>query len=135
MLKRLGIDDLIKGVIEKVESKTGIRCYDEVPKDAVAPFFFAEFTGREEQNTKMAFRDHYTVAVHAIAPVGVGNVAIYNLIKQLEEALTESIDIPDGFYLVDQRSNGILALKEDETKEKHAVLSFEFVIIYAFAMK
>ena len=57
------------------------------------------------------------------------------MINQLEEALTEDIVLPDDYELIMQTNNGIQTIKQDETKEKHAVLSYEFMICYGFKCK
>ena len=55
--------------------------------------------------------------------------------QMLEEALTEDITLPDPYQLVLQTNSGINQIMTDETGEKHAVLSFEFMIAYGFKCK
>ena len=81
------------------------------------------------------YRDVYTVWIHAIAQPGDSSVQIYEMIQQLEEALTEDVPLPEGFELILQTSNGVQTIKTDETNEKHAVLSFEFTVCYGFKCK
>ena len=135
MYKQLGLVDLIHGIQAKVEEKTGVKCYDAVPRNAPSPFYFAEVIGKRPAHTKTMYRDVYTVWIHAIAQSGYSSVQIYEMIQQLEETLTEDISLPEGFELILQASNGVQTIKTDETNEKHAVLSFEFTVCYGFKCK
>ena len=135
MYKQLGLVDLIHGIQAKVEEKTGVKCYDAVPRNAPSPFYFAEVIGKRPAHTKTMYRDVYTVWIHAIAQPGNSSVQIYEMIQQLEETLTEDISLPEGFELILQVSNGVQTIKTDETNEKHAVLSFEFTVCYGFKCK
>lgn len=135
MYKQLGLVDLIHGIQAKVEEKTGVKCYDAVPRNAPSPFYFAEVIGKRSAHTKTMYRDVYTVWIHAIAQPGDSSVQIYEMIQQLEETLTEDISLPEGFELILQASNGVQTIKTDETNEKHAVLSFEFTVCYGFKCK
>lgn len=135
MYKQLGLVDLIHGIQAKVEEKTGVKCYDAIPRNAPSPFYFAEVIGKRPAHTKTMYRDVYTVWIHAIAQPGDSSVQIYEMIQQLEEALTEDISLPEGFELILQVSNGVQTIKTDETNEKHAVLSFEFTVCYGFKCK
>lgn len=135
MYKQLGLVDLIHGIQAKVEEKTGVKCYDAVPRNAPSPFYFAEVIGKRPAHTKTMYRDVYTVWIHAIAQPGDSSVQIYEMIQRLEETLTEDISLPEGFELILQASNGVQTIKTDETNEKHAVLSFEFTVCYGFKCK
>ena len=135
MYKQLGLVDLIHGIQAKVEEKTGVKCYDAVPRKAPSPFYFAAVIGKRPAHTKTMYRDVYTVWIHAIAQPGDSSVQIYEMIQQLEETLTEDISLPEGFELILQASNGVQTIKTDETNEKHAVLSFEFTVCYGFKCK
>ena len=135
MYKQLGLVDMIHGIQAKVEEKTGVKCYDAVPRNAPSPFYFAEVIGKRPAHTKTMYRDVYTVWIHAVAQPGDSSVQIYEMIQQLEEALTEDVPLPEGFELILQTSNGVQTIKTDETNEKHAVLSFEFTVCYGFKCK
>lgn len=136
-LVQLGLVDLIAAVQTLVEAKTGMRCYDAVPPNADSPFYFAEVIGKRPDNSKTMFRDVFTVYIHAIAqPDEYGSSkAVYELIQRLDEALTEEISLPEGFWLIWQKNSGLQVIKTDETDEKHAVCSFEFCISYGFKVK
>lgn len=135
MYRQLGLLDLIHAVQEKIENKTGLRCYDAVPDNAPSPFYFAEVVSKRPAHTKTMYRDVFTVWIHVIAEPGQSSVRIYELIQLLEEAMTEDITLPDGFELVLQTNNGVQSIKIDETNEKHAILAFEFTVCYGFKCK
>lgn len=135
MYTQLGLLDLIAAVQEKVEDKTGLKCYDAVPDNASSPFYFAEVVGKRPAHTKTMWRDIFTVWIHAIAEPTDSSVPVYRYIQMLEEALTEDIQLPEEFELVRQTNNGVQAIKTDETNEKHTVLAYEFMVCYGFKWK
>lgn len=137
MYKQIGLVELISAIQKKIEDKTGLRCYDAIPHNAPSPFYFAEVIGKDPAPSKTMYKDKFKVWIHAIAkPEKNGSsVGIYDLIQKLEEALTEDIEIPDDYELVAQMNNGIQTIKEDETKEKHGVLLYEFTVCYGFKCK
>lgn len=135
MYRQLGLLDLIHAVQEKIENKTGLRCYDAVPDNAPSPFYFAEVVSKRPAHTKTMYRDVFTVWIHAIAEPGESSVPVYELTQLLEEAMTEDIILPDDFELILQTNNGVQRIKTDETNEKHAVLAFEFTVCYGFKCK
>lgn len=135
MYVQLGLADLISAVQSRVEAGTGIRCYDAVPSDAKSPFYFAEVTGTRPAHTKTMWCDVFTVYIHTIAKPSDSSVEVYDLIQKLEEAMTEDIQLPDGFQLLMQTNGGVQIIKTDESKEKHAVIAYEFTVCYGFKIK
>ena len=135
MYKQLGLVDLISSIQKKVKERTEIVCYDAVPQNAPSPFYFAEVIGKRPAHSKTMYRDVFTVWIHVIAEPGKSSVQVYDLIQQLEEALTEDIELPEEFELIMQTNNGVQTIKTDETNEKHAVLSYEFMVCYGFKCK
>lgn len=134
---QLGILDLIKAIQEKVEAKTEYRCYDAVPPNAASPFYYAEATSKQPANSKTMWRDVYNVNIHCIAAPtdNSSSVGIYALIQALQEALTEDIELPECFRLIMQVDQGLQTIFEEETKEKHAVVTYSFMVCYGFMMK
>lgn len=133
--KQIGLVDLVSAVQKKVEEKTKYRCYDAVPVNAKSPFYYVEIVGKRPAHSKTMWRDIFTVWIHAIAEPGEPSVGVYELIRELEESLTEDIVLPEEFDLVMQTNNGIQTIKLDETNEKHAVLAYEFMVCYGFRCK
>ena len=133
--KQLGLVELITSIQKRVKSGTGLECYDAVELNAASPFYFAQVVGKRPAHTKTMGRDVFTVWIHAIAEKGDSSVQIYELIQNLEEALTEEIILPEEYELVMQINNGIQTIKKDETNEKHAVLAYEFMVCYGFKCK
>ena len=126
---------LIAAVQEKVEALTELRCYDHVPLNEESPLYFAEITRIQPANSKTMFRDVYSVAIHCIAEESPSSVGVYNLIENLQSALSEDITLPEPFELVMQTDNGVQAIKTDESGEKHAIVNFDFMVCYGFMCK
>lgn len=133
--KQLGLVELISAIQKKVEDKTGIKCFDSVPENEISPFYYAQVVGKRPAHSKTMWRDIFTVWIHAIAAPGESSVQIYELIQNLEEALTEDIELPEEYELIMQTDNGIQTSKTDETREKHAVLAYEFMVCYGYKCK
>ena len=126
---------LIAAVQDKVEALTGLRCYDHVPLNEASPLYFAEITRIQPANSKTMYRDVYSVAIHCIAEESPSSVGVYNLIENLQSALSEDIILPEPFTLVMQTDNGVQTIKTDESGEKHAIVNFDFMICYGFICK
>lgn len=126
---------LIAAVQEKVEALTGLRCYDHVPLNEASPLYFAEITRIQPANSKTMYRDVYSVAIHCIAEESPSSVGVYNLIENLQSALSEDISLPEPFELVMQTDNGVQTIKTDESGEKHAIVNFDFMVSYGFMCK
>lgn len=126
---------LIAAVQEKVEALTGLRCYDHVPLNEASPLYFAEITRIQPANSKTMYRDVCSVAIHCIAEESPSSVGVYNLIENLQSALSEEITLPEPFTLVMQTDNGVQTIKTDETGEKHAIVNFDFMVCYGFICK
>lgn len=126
---------LIAAVQEKVEALTGLRCYDHVPLNEKSPLYFAEITRIQPANSKTMYRDVYSVAIHCIAEESPSSVGVYNLIENLQSALSEDISLPEPFTLVMQTDNGVQTIKTDESGEKHAIVNFDFMVCYGFMCK
>ena len=126
---------LIAAVQEKVEALTGLRCYDHVPLNEASPLYYAEITRIQPANSKTMYQDVYSVAIHCIAEESPSSVGVYNLIENLQSALSEDISLPEPFELVMQTDNGVQTIKTDESGEKHAIVSYDFTVCYGFICK
>ncbi len=126
---------LVAAVQDKIETLTDLRCYDHVPMNEESPLYFAEITRIQPANSKTMFRDVYSVAIHCIAEESPSSVGVYNLIENLQSALSEDISLPEPFILVMQTDNGVQTIKTDESGEKHAIVNFDFMVSYGFMCK
>ncbi|HIW85854.1 MAG TPA: DUF5072 domain-containing protein [Candidatus Eubacterium faecipullorum] len=135
MLKKLSFVDLIAALIALLKQNTAAKVYDYVPQDAPSPLIYIEAAGKQANDTKAMFCEVYSVNIHAVAEPYEGNTAIYKLINEIEEALTEDITLPEGFDVIYQLSDGVEAIYEEETKEKHAVLPVRFKVAYGYKIK
>lgn len=136
MLKKLSFVDLVAAVIALLKKNTNIKVYDFVPQNESSPLIYIEAAGKEPNDTKAMFCEVYKANIHAVAEPYKGNTAIYKLINEIEEALTEDITLSEGFDLVYQISDGVEAIYEEpKTKEKHAVLPVRFKVAYGYKIK
>lgn len=126
---------LVAAVQDKIEALTKLRCYDHVPLNEASPLYFAEITRIQPANSKTMYRDVYSVAIHCIAEESPSSVGVYNLIENLQSALSEDIALPEPFELVMQTDNGVQTIKTDESGEKHAIVNFDFMVSYGFMCK
>ena len=126
---------LVAAVQDKIETLTDLRCYDHVPMNEESPLYFAEIIRIRPANSKTMFRDVYSVAIHCIAEESPSSVGVYNLIENLQSALSEDISLPEPFTLVMQTDNGVQTIKTDESGEKHAIVNFDFMVSYGFMCK
>lgn len=133
--QKLSSVTLIAAVQDKVESLTDLRCYDHVPLNEASPLYFAEITQIQPANSKTMYQDVYSVAIHCIAEESPSSVGVYNLIENLQSALSEDIILPEPFTLVMQTDNGVQTIKTDESGEKHAIVSYDFTVCYGFICK
>ena len=135
MLKRMNITDLMKAVQTQIKDGTGLPCYDSVPENAASPFYYMSYAGSQPADTKTMYVDRHTVDIHIIADVSPSSVPVFRYIQALEQAMTEDISIPREYKLVRQDSGGVRTIQNDETGEKHAVMSFTFLISYGYKTK
>ena len=136
MLKQLSIVDLISAVQQQIEKNTKYKCYDFYPKKAKSPFYIAELYESVPNNSKTTYRTSYTLNIHAISSPSESTVELYDMIQSLDEALTEDIELPDGYQMVAQMNMGVNAIYyEEETDERHAVIKYQFIIAYGYIVK
>ena len=135
MLKQFPITELIKAIQKQVKAGTGHECLDHVGRNEQSPFYFVEFRQSRPANSKTMYMTDYVVYVHVIAEPSDSSVPVYKYIQELEEALTQDIEVPEPYNHVMQTDNGVISIYTDETNEKHAVVSFTFRISYGFKCK
>lgn len=135
MYKQIGLVELVSAIQSTVRRNTGLPCLDHVELNEPSPFYFVEIVGKRPSPSKTMYRDVFSVAIHCIAEESPSSVGVYELIQKLEEALTDNIALPEPYQLVMQTNNGINQILTDPTGEKHAVLSFEFMVAYGFRCK
>lgn len=135
MFRRMNLTDLMKAVQTQIKANTGLPCYDSVPENAESPFYYMSYAGSQPADTKTMYMDRHTVDIHVIADPSPSSVPVFKYIQKLEEAMTEDITIPKEYKLVRQSSGGVRTIQDDETGEKHAVMSFTFLISYGYKVK
>lgn len=134
MLKKLSIVELIGAIQSKVVAKTGLPCYDDA-NNVSSPFYMAEFVGKADASSKTMYCENYSVLLHIVSSPNTGNTENYSMITNLEEALTEDIELPDDYTVIAQTETGVNARQIDETGERHTTILYEFKICYGYKTK
>ena len=135
MLKQFPITELIKAIQTTVKTGTGRKCLDHVEKNEPSPFYYVEFRTSHPGNSKTMFVHDYVVYIHVITEETESSVPLYKYIEELEEALTQDIEIPDPYNLVFQMNNGVVSNYREETGELHGVVQYTFRISYGWKCK
>lgn len=135
MYKQLNLTDLLKSIKKQVETNTELKCYDVTPDNAPSPLVYAEIVGLKNTDNKTMFCKSYSVWLHVISEEVKSSVPLHKYIADVQEAMTEDVELPEGFTLIMQTDNGIQTIKTDESGEKHAVLEFEFRVCYGYKFK
>lgn len=137
MLRRLSLAEFVGLLISHISERTGAPCYDS-PEDEQSPFYAVQLVRTEPADTKTMFADSYQVWVHCISAPAAGpysNAPVLEMARALEEAMTDDVELPAPYRLLGQTYNGMQTLKEDESGEGHAVLSYDFRVCYGFRCK
>lgn len=135
MLKKLGFVEVFKAVQDKIQEHTELPVYDSVPDNATSPFYILEIIGKRPENTKTTWAEVFSLWIHVIAEEGNEKIRVYELIEDLEDALTEEIPLPDHVTLIRQEETGVQSLTQDETGEMHAIIEYEIKVSYGFKAK
>ena len=135
MYRQIDITALLEAIKKKVETCTALSCYDAVPRNAPAPFYAMELVMSRPADSKTFYRQAYTVNIYSIAQASPSTAPVLHLVRRLEEALTEDIELPCGFILESQVNNGVMAIGTDESGEKRATNTYTFIIRYGVKRK
>jgi hypothetical protein len=135
MLKQLNLIDLVGAVKTRLEGNTQLSTHDVPPTNQPAPLVYIEVVGVEPRDSKTMYLKNYTLWLHVIADEVASSVPIYNHITEVQEAMTEDIELPAGFEMVLQSDDGIQTIKTDESGEKHAVLAYSFLVCFGYKQK
>lgn len=134
MLQKLSFIAVLAAVINKIETNTGLKCYDAVPANEEMPFYHAEMLGSIPEKSKTMQKDRYQVVIHVHAEGG-GSVKVFEAIQKLEEALTEDIVLPDDYEVTLQVPTGVSQILDEADGTKHAVIGYDFVVFSGYKMK
>ncbi|MCO7125115.1 DUF5072 domain-containing protein [Sporolactobacillus shoreicorticis] len=134
MYQKLSFTDVLAAIIQKIEANTDLRCYDSIPENAPVPFYHAEMLGSIPEKSKTMMKDRYQAVIH-VHTEGKGSVAIFDAIHKLEEALTEDIELPDGYEMILQVPNGVSQILNEEDGTKHAIIGYDFVVFSGYKVK
>lgn len=134
MTQKLSFIDLVLSAQNLIEEKTLHRCYDDIPVDAPLPHYHVEVVTQEPVASKTMWKEMYELFVHCFAKGG-SNVPVYDLIRELEEAMTIRLSLPEGYQVLLQSPMGLQHLVEDEDGTKHAVMGYRVTVLYGYKRK
>ncbi len=128
MYEQLGFMDFIAGIQKKIQEKTGLLCYDTVPENIPGPYYIANIMDKRPAHSKTMYIDILTVWIHVIVDPSAPHSSVYEQLQGLEEALTEDIELPDGFEVIVQTNVGMERIKTEE--KEHMALVYEFMVCH-----
>lgn len=135
MLQKLSFTEITAAVQRRINEGTDLDCKDIVPKNMPVPFCFVELLQQIPDPSKTMWKEKYEVFVHAFEKGDESSVPIFNTIKQIEEAMTEYVKLPEGYELIMQTATGVQRILTEEDGAKHAILGYSFTVCYGFKMK
>lgn len=134
-MEQLNFVTVMAAIITLLETETGHRCYDSIPKNAPLPHYWPEFFSQEPLPSKTFLRDRFTLYLHAFA-AGGSSVPIFDLINKAATALAkQQIVLPDGYDVLLQSPFGVQRILEDDDESKHAVMGYRIDITYGMKCK
>lgn len=134
MYQKLSFTQVLAAIINKVETNTGLKCYDSIPSNARLPYYHAEMLGSIPEKSKTMEKDRYQAVIHVFAEGG-GSTKVFNAIQKLEEALTEYIEMPEDYEVTLQVPNGVSQILNEADGTKHAVIGYDFVVFSGYKIK
>ena len=135
MYKQLSITDLIKSVKKLIDTNTELHCYDIPPDNQPAPLVYVQLVGLDTADTKTLYCKEYTLWLHVIDDETKSHVPLYRHIEEVQEAMTDDLDLASCFSVVAATDKGINTIKKDESGEMHAVLEYSYKIAYGMQIK
>lgn len=134
MTQKLSFIDVLASVISQIEALTAKRCFDDIPINAPVPHYHAEIVNQEPVPSKTMWKEMYEVFIHCFAPGG-SNVPVYGLIRDLEEAMTIRLSLPEGYQALLQHPMGLQYIATEEDGTKHAVMGYRVTVLYGYKRK
>jgi|GEM_PF-2519218 len=128
MFKSISLAEMMNAIMANVETNTGIQCYNAIPAAPQEPYYYLEIIEKTPLYSKTIRRDSFVVRFHAMPINNQSMAPTYDMLHRLEEALGQEIELPEGFDLFLQQSNGIQKLEIEEFKETRTVAIYNFVV-------
>lgn len=141
MKRKLSFLEIAATLLNNLRKNTQYNCYDAVPDNTPSPLIFAEVVGKRDSSSKTMYKETFIAYVHAIAAPGDSRVQIYNMIHDVEEALTEDLVLPDDITFLFCTETGVQSVQssssfeKDETNERHKSRSYKRCIYKKYIRK
>lgn len=136
MLRRISITELMSALLGHIADRTGVRAIIN-PESEKSPFYLLPPPTVEPVNTKTQFIDRFTFTIHCISEPSdpFSYAPVFALENALEEAMTDELRLPRPFQVVSQTFAGVNAIKEDPSREGHAVTTYVIDVSYGYRCK
>lgn len=136
MLRRLSIAEFWGLLLDHISNRTKIPVFTS-PAEHKSPFYYLELLGTDPVDTKTQYIDRFKFSIHAISkPLQPFSFEpVLDLVQEIQEVMTDDVQIGPPFWLVNQVADGVQTVKEDPSHEGHAVLDYHFDISYGFKVK
>lgn len=136
MEKRLSFIVLKRAVIDLIKKNTVYDIFDAVPKDYQGVHYAIGQITHEPVRHKTMHRTQFMVPIHIFTPPDNGSSLLMDkAIVELEEALTEFVDLPEEYQLVHQEVANMAPAYEMEDGYKQSILTFQFDVFHGYKMK
>lgn len=136
MIQQLSFVDVLAGVIDLLEKNINdIPVFDHFEKNQNRPFIHAEIVGLDPVPSKTMWKDKFQIYIHGWADGKQSSQPIFDVVDKIRSAMTEEIQLPEGYDLLLQKPEGTQRILDDEDKTKHAVMGYSLTITYGFKYK
>lgn len=134
VLRRLNPVELMARVRETIEAETGVPCVAN-PEGVESPLYCVEYAGSAPAKSKTMLLEDHSLYIHAIAEPSDSQAGVLTLMTRALEALSQVPELAPPFHTVSQTDQGIIQVKQDPTREWHAIDSYTVRVSYGLLIK
>lgn len=110
---------------------TTYKVFGHVADGTPSPFLFLSIADVvEDGRTKNTNGRSYYVVINAVSKEAKSKAEINNMVTDVWKAMSEEIELPEGFSLMAQEFISGPNIKLEETKEYHATLTYKVRVFY-----
>lgn len=127
--------EILAAVQNKVEVYTGLRCFDVVPKDAVAPYYQVVFAGQLPEDHTTMYKEMYTIHLHAVEEGASESEPNFELVQNVSKAMAEHIMLPEGYEILSQTPIGAQPPFDETNGTTRSIIGYNISVFYGYKMK
>ena len=132
--RRLNPVALLERMRATIEDGTGIRCVTN-PQGEESPFVCIEYAGSAPASSKTMRLEDHSLYIHAVDVPSESQAGVLTLLTGALEALEQVPELAPPFHTVSQTDQGIIQVKQDPTREWHAIDSYTVRVSYGLLIK